>query len=95
MRSRLFHRHQMPLVIVELFGRAELHQSRAAAVVESEMYVTVDELDGEVVAVSARVVEQQAVFVCSFEHEREVERVRGTQRRQRHVDVGTRPKTIG
>ena len=57
MRSRLFHRHQMPLVVVELFRRAELHQSRTAAVVESEMYVTVDKLDREVVVISPRIVE--------------------------------------
>ena len=94
-RSRLFHRHQVPLVVVELFGRTELKQSRPAPIIERDMHITVDEFDGKEVVVTARVVEQQSVLLRSLEHEREVERVGGVQRRQRHVDVGARPATIG
>ena len=94
-RSRLFHRHQVPLVVVELFGRTELDESRPAPIIEREMHVTVDEFDSEEVVVPARVVEQQSILLRRLEHEREVERVGGAQRRQRHVDVGARPATIG
>ena len=93
-RPCLLDRHQMPLVIVELCGRTELHQSRTTAVVEGQVHVAVDQFQGEEVRLSPLVVEQQPLLCLRLEHELEVEGSSGTQCWQCDVSVGTRPVAI-